>query len=73
MIYVDNMKSRSKRKMNLLGNNYFLLLFIVYLPAGLWQDGIDGSLRKGNRWMHDYKVPLDRVAYFVKKPDDMRF
>lgn len=45
----------------------------VYLPAGLWQDGIDGSLRKGNRWMHDYKVPLERVAYFVKKPDDMRF
>ncbi|XP_011554069.3 myogenesis-regulating glycosidase isoform X3 [Plutella xylostella] len=45
----------------------------VYLPAGLWQDGIDGSLRKGNRWMHDYKVPLHRVAYFLRKPDDMRF
>ncbi|XP_041980601.1 myogenesis-regulating glycosidase isoform X5 [Aricia agestis] len=45
----------------------------VYLPAGLWQDGIDGSLRKGNRWMHEYKVPTDRVAYFLRKPDDMRF
>lgn len=45
----------------------------VYLPAGLWQDGIDGSLRKGNRWMHEYKVPLERVAYFIRKPDDMRF
>ncbi|XP_013183031.1 myogenesis-regulating glycosidase isoform X2 [Amyelois transitella] len=45
----------------------------VYLPAGLWQDGIDGSLRKGNRWMHEYKVPLDKVAYFLRKPDDMRF
>ncbi|XP_045501044.1 myogenesis-regulating glycosidase isoform X2 [Colias croceus] len=45
----------------------------VYLPSGLWQDGIDGSLRKGNRWMHEYKVPLDRVAYFIRKPDDMRF
>ncbi|XP_053611451.1 myogenesis-regulating glycosidase isoform X2 [Plodia interpunctella] len=45
----------------------------VYLPAGLWQDGIDGSLRKGNRWMHEYKVPIDKVAYFLRKPDDMRF
>ncbi|CAH2087317.1 unnamed protein product [Euphydryas editha] len=45
----------------------------VYLPPGLWQDGIDGSLRKGNRWMHDYKVPTDRVAYFLRKPDDLRF
>ncbi|XP_050669554.1 myogenesis-regulating glycosidase isoform X2 [Leptidea sinapis] len=45
----------------------------VYLPTGLWQDGIDGSLRKGNRWMHEYKVPTDRVAYFLRKPDDMRF
>ncbi|XP_068622539.1 myogenesis-regulating glycosidase isoform X2 [Battus philenor] len=45
----------------------------VYLPAGLWQDGIDGSLRKGNRWMHDYRVPLHRVAYFIRKPDDLRF
>ncbi|CAG9790737.1 unnamed protein product [Diatraea saccharalis] len=45
----------------------------VYLPAGLWQDGIDGSLRKGNRWMHEYRVPVDRVAYFIRKPDDMRF
>ncbi|XP_035447443.2 myogenesis-regulating glycosidase isoform X2 [Spodoptera frugiperda] len=45
----------------------------VYLPTGLWQDGIDGSLRKGNRWMHEYRVPIDKVAYFVRKPDDMRF
>ncbi|XP_050349884.1 myogenesis-regulating glycosidase isoform X1 [Nymphalis io] len=45
----------------------------VYLPAGLWQDGIDGSLRKGNRWMHEYKVPTERVAYFLRKPDDLRF
>lgn len=49
------------------------LSLLVYLPAGLWQDGIDGSLRKGNRWMHDYKVPLHRVAYFIRRPDDMRF
>uniref|UniRef100_A0A336MLM6 CSON001889 protein n=1 Tax=Culicoides sonorensis TaxID=179676 RepID=A0A336MLM6_CULSO len=45
----------------------------VYLPQGIWKDGIDGSLRKGSRWMHNYKVPLDKVAYFVKMPDNTRF
>lgn len=28
----------------------------VYLPTGVWKDGIDGSLRKGSRWIHMYKV-----------------
>nr|XP_018915739.1 PREDICTED: uncharacterized family 31 glucosidase KIAA1161 isoform X1 [Bemisia tabaci] len=45
----------------------------VYLPAGVWKDGIDGSLRKGSRWIHNYKVSLDKVAYFVKMPDNTRF
>lgn len=45
----------------------------VYLPAGVWKDGIDGSLRKGSRWIHDYRVPEDQVAYFVKMPDNTRF
>lgn len=45
----------------------------VYLPAGVWRDGIDGSLRKGSRWIHSYKVPLDKIAYFVKMPDNTRF
>ncbi|PNF28508.1 hypothetical protein B7P43_G14787 [Cryptotermes secundus] len=45
----------------------------VYLPAGVWKDGIDGSLRKGNRWLHSYAVPEDKVAYFIKMPDDTRF
>lgn len=45
----------------------------VYLPAGMWKDGIDGSLRKGNRWMHDYKVEEDQVAYFLRMPDNTRF
>ncbi|KOB78873.1 Uncharacterized protein OBRU01_01582 [Operophtera brumata] len=31
------------------------------------------TTREGNRWMHDYKVPLHRVAYFIRRPDDMRF
>ncbi|KAG5886009.1 hypothetical protein JTB14_018426 [Gonioctena quinquepunctata] len=45
----------------------------VYLPAGVWKDGIDGSLRKGSRWIHDYHVDLDDVAYFERMPDDTRF
>lgn len=49
------------------------LLFTVYLPFGVWKDGIDGSLRKGSRWIHNYQVPLDKVAYFIKMPDNTRF
>jgi len=45
----------------------------VYLPAGVWKDGIDGSLRKGSRWIHSYKVPLEKIAYFLKMPDNTRF
>lgn len=45
----------------------------VYLPVGVWKDGIDGSLRKGSRWIHDYRVAEDQVAFFVKMPDDTRF
>ncbi|XP_078039738.1 uncharacterized protein LOC144471509 isoform X1 [Augochlora pura] len=45
----------------------------VYLPAGVWRDGIDGSLRKGSRWIHNYRVAEDNVAYFVKMPDNTRF
>lgn len=45
----------------------------VYLPAGVWKDGIDGSLRKGSRWIHDYRVDQDQIAYFIKMPDDTRF
>lgn len=44
----------------------------VYLPAGVWKDGIDGSLRKGSRWIHDYRVEEDEVAYFKKMPLDTR-
>lgn len=45
----------------------------VYLPHGVWKDGIDGSLRKGSRWIHNYHVPLNKVAFFIKMPDDTRF
>lgn len=45
----------------------------VYLPAGVWKDGIDGSLRKGSRWLHNYPVLEDKIAHFIKMPDDTRF
>ncbi|XP_033207115.1 myogenesis-regulating glycosidase isoform X2 [Belonocnema kinseyi] len=45
----------------------------VYLPGGVWRDGIDGSLRKGSRWIHNYKVKDIQIAYFVKMPDNTRF
>ncbi|XP_018320053.1 myogenesis-regulating glycosidase isoform X2 [Agrilus planipennis] len=45
----------------------------VYLPAGVWKDGIDGSLRKGNRWIHDYVVEEQQIAYFERMPDNTRF
>lgn len=45
----------------------------VYLPQGVWKDGVDGSLRKGSRWIHNYRVPENKIAYFVKMPDNTRF
>nr|XP_040225041.2 myogenesis-regulating glycosidase isoform X1 [Anopheles coluzzii]XP_040225042.2 myogenesis-regulating glycosidase isoform X1 [Anopheles coluzzii]XP_040225043.2 myogenesis-regulating glycosidase isoform X1 [Anopheles coluzzii]XP_040225044.2 myogenesis-regulating glycosidase isoform X1 [Anopheles coluzzii]XP_040225045.2 myogenesis-regulating glycosidase isoform X1 [Anopheles coluzzii]XP_049461997.1 myogenesis-regulating glycosidase isoform X1 [Anopheles coluzzii] len=45
----------------------------VYLPQGVWKDGIDESLRKGSRWIHNYHVPQNKVAYFIKMPDNTRF
>uniref|UniRef100_T1GUZ5 Glycoside hydrolase family 31 N-terminal domain-containing protein n=1 Tax=Megaselia scalaris TaxID=36166 RepID=T1GUZ5_MEGSC len=45
----------------------------IYLPAGVWQDGIDGTIRKGNIWLHQYKVPKEKIAYFVKMPNNTRF
>ncbi|KAF5283626.1 hypothetical protein FQA39_LY17275 [Lamprigera yunnana] len=45
----------------------------VYLPAGVWKDGIDGSLRKGGRSIRDYKVEENQIAYFERMPDNTRF
>lgn len=36
----------------------------VYLPTGVWKDGIDGSLRKGSRWIHMYKA---RILVIVRE------
>lgn len=45
----------------------------VYLPDGVWKDGIDGSLRKGHRLIENYHMPLDKVAYFIRKPNNSTF
>lgn len=38
----------------------------IYLPGGLWKDGVDGSIRSGHRWLYSYHVPIDKVAYFIR-------
>lgn len=44
----------------------------LYLPAGVWRDGIDGKLRKGARWIHNYGIQLNEISWFQKLPDNTR-
>ncbi|KAK4029770.1 myogenesis-regulating glycosidase isoform X2 [Daphnia magna] len=44
----------------------------VYLPKGVWKDGIDGSLRKGGRWIHHYRAKLDQVPFFTRAAEGTR-
>ncbi|XP_045122337.1 uncharacterized protein LOC123510913 isoform X2 [Portunus trituberculatus] len=45
----------------------------VYLPKGIWKDGITGKLKNGGRWIRDYQVPLTKIPYFILRPvDDFR-
>ncbi|XP_069181494.1 myogenesis-regulating glycosidase-like isoform X3 [Procambarus clarkii] len=39
----------------------------IYLPTGIWKDEIDGNLRRGGRWLKDYKVPLTKTPHFTLK------
>lgn len=45
----------------------------IYLPNGVWKDGMDGSMRKGQRWLHNYHVSLDKVAHFLRMPSNSTF
>lgn len=45
----------------------------IYLPAGVWKDGLNGDMRKGSRWVHDYRAEVDQVPFFIKMPDNTRF
>ena len=42
----------------------------VYLPKGIWKDGITGKLKNGGRWLREYPVPLTKVPYFILRPVD---
>lgn len=36
----------------------------IYLPAGWWKDHLLGEVRRGGKWLHNYPVPLTKIAYF---------
>lgn len=38
----------------------------VYLPPGRWRDELSGTSRLGGKWIYNYSVPIDKVAYFIK-------
>ncbi|KAK8721022.1 hypothetical protein OTU49_012949 [Cherax quadricarinatus] len=42
----------------------------IYLPEGIWKDEIDGHLRRGGRWIKNYKVPLTKTPHFTLKSID---
>lgn len=45
----------------------------IYLPKGIWKDGITEKLKNGGRWIRDYQVPLTKIPYFILRPvDDFR-
>ncbi|XP_063829755.1 myogenesis-regulating glycosidase-like [Ostrinia nubilalis] len=37
----------------------------IYLPTGLWKDGVSGESIQGPIWLMDYPAPLDTLPYFV--------
>ncbi|KAK9874964.1 hypothetical protein WA026_005779 [Henosepilachna vigintioctopunctata] len=43
----------------------------IYLPTGVWKDGIDGSLHKGGRWINDYRVQENETPFFENVPSIM--
>ncbi|KAL1454115.1 hypothetical protein WDU94_010398 [Cyamophila willieti] len=42
----------------------------LYLPAGFWRDGIDGSKKRGPITLPRYRVQLHEIAYFRKIPEN---
>lgn len=39
----------------------------IYLPAGTWVDGNDGTLHVGPKWIENYPAPLDILPYFIRE------
>lgn len=42
----------------------------IYLPVGWWRDEISSHRVRGGKWLRDYPVPLERVAFFTRIPDE---
>ncbi|XP_055697858.1 myogenesis-regulating glycosidase-like [Phlebotomus papatasi] len=40
----------------------------IYLPVGRWQDGNNGSIYQGPRWLDNYPAPLSILPYFIRLP-----
>ncbi|XP_013773478.1 uncharacterized family 31 glucosidase KIAA1161-like [Limulus polyphemus] len=38
----------------------------IYLPKGWWRDEITTEKLQGGKWLYNYSVPLDKVAYFTR-------
>ncbi|XP_076329494.1 myogenesis-regulating glycosidase-like [Tachypleus tridentatus] len=38
----------------------------IYLPKGWWRDEITTEILRGSKWLYNYSVPLDKVAYFTR-------
>ncbi|CAL4093313.1 unnamed protein product, partial [Meganyctiphanes norvegica] len=36
----------------------------IYLPPGIWKDLLDGRMRRGGRYIKEYKVPLTQLPHF---------
>ncbi|KFM69322.1 putative family 31 glucosidase, partial [Stegodyphus mimosarum] len=36
----------------------------IYLPAGWWKDHLLHEVRRGGKWLHNYPVPINKIAYF---------
>lgn len=39
----------------------------IYLPTGQWKDGLNENIHRGPKWLTNYSVALDQVAYFLNQ------
>ncbi|XP_074597197.1 myogenesis-regulating glycosidase-like [Brevipalpus obovatus] len=43
----------------------------IYLPDGWWRDEINGQTIRGGKWMRNYGVELNRIAYFSRTKEEL--
>lgn len=39
----------------------------IYLPAGNWVDGNDGTEHQGKLWIRNYPAPIGVLPYFIRQ------